>query len=255
MLGNVVSAMKKRQRAQVGVSDYGLEEALSDAIQSWGASAVSFGEMTGYLAPNLRHLPRCVSIVIRHPWFLWNKTVKKQRLVGHYMMLDLLLEKICKMTEYLIKDLGWDALAIPIFQEIGNGNCLALFPHKTAATCSGIGWIGKNGLLVTHEFGPRVSCGTILTNAPVRPAEPIVESECGDCDVCVRSCPAGAITGVQWNRKMHNGSLVNISRCQEWLLLNKRQLGEEICGICLKVCPAGEWYNGKVRISGSTHGK
>jgi epoxyqueuosine reductase QueG len=250
-----VSVREKRQRLLAGVSVDNLDEVLSDAILSWGASAVYFGEMTGYLAPNLRHLPRCISIVTRHPLFLQDKTVKKRRLVGHYMLLDMLLEKICKMTEYLIKDLGWDALAIPIFQEIGNGNCLALFSHKTAGTCSGAGWIGKNGLLVTQKFGPRVSCGTVLTNAPVRPAEPILESRCDDCDVCVRACPAGAITGNLWKREMANGGLINRSRCQEWLLLNKRQFGEEICGICLKVCPAGEWYNGKVRISGGTPDK
>ena len=244
IIRKVASAIRERQFLErAGGSDgYSLDSAIKDAILSWGASAVSFGDMRGYLIPNLRHFPRCISVIIRHPRFLRDKAVKKRKLVGHYMMIDTLLDKICKMTEYLIKDLGWDAMAIPIFQEIGNGNCSALFPHKTAATCSGLGWIGKSGLLITDEFGPRVSCGTVLTNAPVKPSEPIVEGKCGDCDVCVKACPANAITGNSWKRGIADGYLLDIKRCQEWISLNKNLVGEEICGICMRVCPKGANY-------------
>lgn len=58
-------------------------------------------------------------------------------------------------------------------------------PHKAIALLAGLGWIGKNNLLVTQEYGSAMCMCTVLTNAPL-PTEnrPIIMPKCGECTVC-----------------------------------------------------------------------
>ena len=77
----------------------------------------------------------------------------------------------------------------------------ALFNHKMAATSAGIGWVGKNGLLISPEHGPRLSLATVLTDAPLAPDAPVEAGRCGECTLCRDHCPSGAITGAEWSRR------------------------------------------------------
>jgi len=87
-------------------------------------------------------------------------------------------------------------------------------PHKAIALLSGLGWIGKDNLLVTKEYGSAFCMCTILTNAPL-PTEnkPILVSKCGDCTVCKDICPTGAIHGYTWNRNVHRDLIVDVYNC------------------------------------------
>ena len=59
-----------------------------------------------------------------------------------------------------------------------------------AATSAGLGWIGKNGLLISPDHGPRLSLATVLTDARLRPDEPIEHCLCGECMLCIEHCPS-----------------------------------------------------------------
>jgi epoxyqueuosine reductase len=117
------------------------------------------------------------------------------------------------------------------------------FSHKMAATRAGIGWIGKTDLLVTKEFGPRVRLASILLKENIfDPGIPIEESQCGDCGICVISCPAQAATGDLWNVKTDRDAFYNAFKCREKCReLSLANLNERIslCGICVSVCPRG----------------
>lgn len=119
------------------------------------------------------------------------------------------------------------------------------FSHKFAATRAGIGWIGKTDLLITKKFGPRVRLATILFNSDefeIWDANPINESQCGNCSICVNSCPAGAANGEMWNINIDRDEFYDAfkcrSKCRELtkLLLD---IDNSICGICVSVCPIG----------------
>jgi epoxyqueuosine reductase QueG len=115
------------------------------------------------------------------------------------------------------------------------------FPHKTAATKAGLGWIGKNALLVTNDFGCGVRLGTVLTDAPVITGEPVTESKCGDCTLCMDACPYNAIRGKNWYPGISRDSLLNASLCNE----KREEMGVTLgykhpCGLCLQVCPVGK---------------
>lgn len=64
---------------------------------------------------------------------------------------------------------------------------------RHAAVGAGLGVIGKNRLLLTSKWGPRVRLGAVVTDAPLAADQPLQEQLCDDCDMCVQSCPAQAL--------------------------------------------------------------
>ena len=72
------------------------------------------------------------------------------------------------------------------------------FPHKTAATRAGLGWIGRHCQLVTRKFGSWIRLGTVFTDMDLPCGPPMERSFCGRCTRCVDACPAGALTGSLW---------------------------------------------------------
>lgn len=87
-------------------------------------------------------------------------------------------------------------------------------PHKAIALLSGLGWIGKDNLLVTTEYGSAFCMCTILTDAPLLTEnKPILMSRCGECTVCKDICPVGVIHGYTWNRDVHRDLIVDVYHC------------------------------------------
>jgi epoxyqueuosine reductase len=152
--------------------------------------------------------------------------------------------------ESSLKNSGIDALGITAtltdFELDRNGNNLlrAKVSHKMTATRSGLGWIGKTGLLISSRFGPRARLASVLINEPVEPDhQPIDVSLCGNCNVCVDACPVGASKGLLWNKDMEREEFLDILKCREKCLeLSKSRINEDIslCGICLSLCPKGK---------------
>jgi epoxyqueuosine reductase QueG len=114
------------------------------------------------------------------------------------------------------------------------------FPHKTAATRAGIGWIGRHCQLITRPFGSWVRLGTVFTDMTLSCGPPVEKSFCGNCHRCVDACPAAALTGRSWVPGVPRESLLDVQGCDQW----KKQHYFEYhkghnCGICAAVCPYG----------------
>lgn len=104
------------------------------------------------------------------------------------------------------------------------------------AVKAGVGFIGRNGLLIVPNQGTYFFIGTILTTVHFEPDEPC-EGDCKECGVCVRECPAGALCG--------DGSM-DARRCLSYLTIEYRgelpentPLGNRLygCDTCQIVCP------------------
>ena len=92
-------------------------------------------------------------------------------------------------------------------------------PHKTIARLAGFGFIGKNTLLVTEEYGCAVVLGKILTAAPftINNIQP-PDTQCGDCTACADICPKKALRGKQWSPGTSRDEMLDRKLCAPCLL-------------------------------------
>ncbi|MGB9779682.1 tRNA epoxyqueuosine(34) reductase QueG [Caldanaerobacter sp.] len=109
--------------------------------------------------------------------------------------------------------------------------------ERAIAYHAGIGWFGKNGLIINEEYGSYLFLGEILINKYFEPDTP-QESKCGDCDLCIKACPTKAI---------EKPYLVNANKCLSFITVKKGKIEEELskklgrriygCDTCQEVCP------------------
>ncbi|MHC1741783.1 MAG: 4Fe-4S double cluster binding domain-containing protein [Syntrophobacteraceae bacterium] len=114
------------------------------------------------------------------------------------------------------------------------------FPHKTAATRAGLGWIGRHCQLITRAFGSWVRLGTVFSDLETSCGTPIERSHCGRCTRCVEACPAGALTGTAWLPGIPRDKILDVHACDAWKKAHFFQYQKgHVCGICSAVCPYG----------------
>lgn len=90
----------------------------------------------------------------------------------------------------------------------------SVLPHKKIATMSGLGWIGKNNLLITEKYGAAFSMCSVLTNMPLDTVKgEIISSRCGECNLCVNICPVHVISGRNWKLGISREEIVDVHRC------------------------------------------
>lgn len=112
--------------------------------------------------------------------------------------------------------------------------------EKQWAQIAGIGWQGKNSIIITREFGSCFFLGTIITTAEIEPDSP-AKNYCGTCRKCIDACPTGAIV---------EAKVVDASKCITYCNIEtqlKYDISDEIinksdnwiygCDICQQVCP------------------
>lgn len=109
--------------------------------------------------------------------------------------------------------------------------------EKPLAERAGVGWYGKHGIIVTHQFGSWVVLGELLTNVKLEEDEPLHET-CGDCNACVEACPTKAII---------EPYVLDTSKCLQYITHHQMVMPIHIreiwgnrlygCTTCQEVCP------------------
>lgn len=147
----------------------------------------------------------------------------------HYQRVNVLLDELALKVTNFIQDRGWQALPIPASQILDWEKQLAHLSHKHVAQKAGLGWIGRNNLLVTSQFGSRQRLVTVLTSMPLKIDEPLPWG-CGDCRACMPSCPSQSI-------KERPEEFDHIGCYQQIKALVKAAgISQNICGLCVKAC-------------------
>jgi len=107
------------------------------------------------------------------------------------------LDSIMHRVAWHLRNEGYRAVSIPPNMPIDFGpekrGMYGEVNQKCAAVAAGLGNIGISRLFLSPEFGPSLRMGSILTNADLKPDEPLGERVCTKCMECVKKCPAGAI--------------------------------------------------------------
>lgn len=141
------------------------------------------------------------------------------------------------------------------FIESKNGKAIALtdsntLPERYIAYISGVGFIGKNNMIITKKYGSYVFLGEIITDLDIagediRTFDDIKNfKECGSCEICYKECPTKAINKVKKNSKICLSYITQKKELSdnEMKLMNGQIFG---CDSCQLECP----YNAKKEFS------
>jgi epoxyqueuosine reductase QueG len=217
-------------------------EALQEMCRSRGA--VGFGvcrladiKTDDFLLPEktLRELPSAISIALHlSPAVLGTLEDHPNQLYEHhYRQVNFALDRLALDLATLIQSLEAQALPIAASQLVDWQNQRGHLSHKRIAVGAGLGWLGRNNLLVTPRFGAQVRLVTILTDLMLEPDRPL-DNGCGSCHACVAACPAKAI-GESAAEFKHFDCFALLKEFQ-----SKRYVSQYICGLCVKACAGSD---------------
>lgn len=145
----------------------------------------------------------------------------------HYKTVNWMLDQTAFRLARFIEEMGKRALALPASQTVDWERQKGHVSHKHLAAAAGLGHIGRSGLVVHPECGAQVRYASVLTDLEFTP-DARAAGTCGDCQKCVRACPAQAI----------GDRGVDLARCLEKLreFSRIRGIGQYICGVCVRAC-------------------
>lgn len=239
-----------KQLAQdIGISKIGFTTADDfDYLEKSLRASVEEGRSSGFEHKNIeeRIKPRLslasaktiISIAIAYPHKLPVKPPKTQYKRGkitpnswgldYHYVLEEKLQRLAQGIESLCQDFP---LEHKIMVDTG------ALVDTAVAQRSGIGFIGKNGLVISKEFGSYMYLGELITNLEIEPDSP-VDYDCGDCHRCLDACPTSCLLG--------DGSM-NAKRCLSFQTQDKGMMDLEFrkkiktviygCDICQICCP------------------
>jgi len=140
-----------------------------------------------------------------------------------------LKDKLTKLAEYINN-------IIPSFKYKAFVDTGPLVDRHVAHR-AGLGWFGYNSTLINEKFGSWFFIGYMLNNLSIEPDEP-TKSKCLECNLCIKTCPGGAIKGpYSFNSKK---CLSYILQQRDIIPHEKREkLGNRLygCDVCQSVCP------------------
>ena len=217
--------------------DY-LEKSLRLAVEEGRNSGFEHKNIEERIKPklSLASAKTIISIAVTYPHKLKQQPQKTAYKRGkftpnswgldyHYVLQDK-LDRLAKGIEELTAD----------FEYKGMVDTGALVDTAVAQR-AGIGFIGKNGLVISKEFGSYMFLGELITNLDIEPDQP-VDYGCGDCNRCVTACPTSCLIG--------DGSM-NAKRCLSFQTQDKGVMDLEFrkkiktviygCDICQICCP------------------
>ena len=190
----------------------GLKDELFDLLQAKGARLMGVADLKGIAGGELT---TGVSVAVPVPKEIVRDLQTAPTLAYYeaYHSLNAQLNQIVSAGAALLQERGFHAVANTTDTVKTDENWRSPLPHKTVAVHAGLGWIGKNCLLITERYGGAVRLSSLLTDAPL-PFDAPVE-------------------------------LFDWKRCYPEQLRRMKQatgIETDLCGLCFAVCPYTQRY-------------
>ncbi|MDR2919642.1 MAG: 4Fe-4S dicluster domain-containing protein [Tannerella sp.] len=126
---------------------------------------------------------------------------------------------ISDILSAFIEKQGYGAFSLSDANQIAENNFdgvygKTLLPLKTLAVYAGLGWIGKNNLLINKEYGCCQTWGGVLTNAPLHTVLNVpFDVRCHSCRICLDICQPNALKGKVWESGISREEIINVDKC------------------------------------------
>jgi epoxyqueuosine reductase QueG len=210
----------KRIATDNGIALFGIADIISVADSMHPEVQTALQELALGISLGIRLSNRIMQSLVDKPTKLY---------LHHYKTCNQVLDHASLKLTNIIQTYGYNAIPIPASQLVDwGGTTSGHISHRKIAQRAGHGWFGRSGLIVHPDYGARVRYASIFTDAPLPISKPYL-SDCGECQLCIAACPAGAIAECG----------VDIKKCFEQLKQFAKHLGgtQYICGLCIKACP------------------
>ncbi len=224
-----------------------IKNELSKYLESLGASLVGFADLSNVDTSSFNNMNYGIAFGIKIGSEIIEAITEgpTKEYYEEYNQLNKDLDNIVISCVKYIEGQGYNAIGQTSTYVTSDNKLITPLPHKTVATRAGLGWIGKNALLITHKYGSAIRISSVITNMPLLTDIPINESKCGTCTNCVDTCPASAIKGTLWNFASTRDELIDPFKCRKKAReLSNAKIGIEVslCGKCIEVCPFTKRY-------------
>lgn len=152
-----------------------------------------------------------------------------------YMVANRELDRIAFHVARFLQNAGYRSVQVPASPPYDLAKNMGDLSHRHAGYLAGLGVFGKNCLLLSATFGPRMRLVSVITEASLTADRPLELDLCQECSRCLRACPARAFMGERLVDKQkcdaHHIHMGDQLQLQSW---------EQICGVCIRVCPVGK---------------
>lgn len=205
---------------------------LKEGVDLFGVADISEIKNEFKISPKtLKNLDQAVCLGVRLSAAILSEIeqVPTKLYFHHYKIVNSFLDQVALKLCNVIQKKGFWALAIPATQIIDWEKNTAHLSHRKLGVLAGLGWIGRNNLLVNEKLGSQFRLVSVLTDMPLETDSP-VKNDCGDCRLCVKICPAAAIRETPAD--------FEYIKCFEKLknFQAQRQVEQFVCGLCVNAC-------------------
>ena len=149
-----------------------------------------------------------------------------------------LMKIAVKMEQWLDEELGIDGQPLPYRPD--HGGILL----KDSAALAGVGAIGKNNLVITPEYGPRLRLCGLFLDRELKATEPTDFDPCDGCDMpCRKACPQSAFRDDSYNRTLcYQQMTMDFDQpvyLEQWMDEYSEKKVVKYCRACELACPVG----------------